>query len=335
LLVGCGNIPGNFFHPEQAIVPPARLGQNPLRGDISPVHDPSMIRQGDTYYYITGDFPLLPPGNYLPLRCSADRTDWRPCGHIFDQLPDWVRAAVPRAIGLWAPDISYFHGSYRVYYAASSLGSQQSVIGLATNTTLNPDDPSYRWVDHGLILQSRNGDNFNAIDPNLFRDIDGKFWLTYGSYWSGIKQQQVNPVRGTLIPGSPTYSLAARLRVPDHSVEGASLIRHGHYYYLFASIDRCCEMPIERDNYKQVVGRGRSPHGPFIDQAGVSMRRGGGNVLLETGGDWLAPGGGSVYVDERTGQAFLAFHALKRSENGQLYLWIKPIEWRDGWPLVH
>ena len=332
LLTGCGG----FFHPRSAIAPPAPLGDNPLRGDIVPVHDPTLIRQGATWYYITGDVGFLPPGQYLPISCSPDQISWKPCGHIFDTLPGWIHSAVPRAKDLWAPDISYFSGAYHVYYAASRLGSQHSAIGLVTNTTLDPSDPAYRWVDQGIVLSSQRGDDFNAIDPGIFINGDGRVWLTYGSYWSGIKQREIDPASGKLLASNRTiYALASRLNVPEHSLEGASMLRHNGFYYLFASIGLCCEAHIERDTYQQVVGRARSPHGPFVAQAGVSMRRGGGNILLETTGDWLAPGGGSVYLDKQSGNAFLSFHALKRSENGTLYLWIKKIDWLNDWPVLH
>ena len=331
LLTGCGS----FFYPERAIAPPAALTRNTLRGDILPVHDPVLIRQDPTWYAITGDVGFLPPGKYLPIRCSPDRITWKPCGHIFDALPAWVRSTVPQAKELWAPDITWFHDAYHVYYVASRLNSQQSAIGLVTNTTLDPADPEYRWVDHGIVLSSRPGDNFNALDPGILLDVDGRIWLSYGSYWSGIKQREIDPATGKLLASNSTiYSLAARLRIPDHSLEGGSILRHNGFYYLFASIGRCCEIPIELDTYQQIVGRARSPHGPFIDQAGVSMRRGGGNLLLTSTADWLAPGGGSASFDPKTGRALLAFHALKRSENGALYLWIKQIDWVQDWPVL-
>jgi len=46
------------------------------------------------------------------------------------------------------------------------------VIGLATNTTLDPESPSYRWIDEGLVIRSTPSDNWNAIDPNLSLDTD-------------------------------------------------------------------------------------------------------------------------------------------------------------------
>ncbi len=311
----------------------APLGPDAMTGDVQPVHDPSIIRQSDTYYLFSTDLPWLPANQVLPIRCSKDEVHWTSCGSVFSAIPDWVRAKVPGVAGLWAPDISYFNGLYHLYYAASTLGSQRSVIGFATNTTLDASDPAYAWADQGEVLESNPGDDFNAIDPNILVAPEG-ILLSYGSYWTGIKQVELDPTTGQRLPGAVRYDLATRPGVPDDAIEGASLVQHDGYFYLFVSIDHCCNMPIGTDNYKQIVGRSTSPRGPFVDRNGVPMLQGGGTLLLQTGGDWLAPGGGSAYIDPETGESLLAFHALKLSENGALYAWLKHISWRDGWPVL-
>jgi arabinan endo-1,5-alpha-L-arabinosidase len=139
--------------------------------------------------------------------------------------------AEPGVLGLWAPDISYFNDLYHVYYAGSTFGSNTSVIGLATNTTLDSTDPDYQWVDQGEVLASNSSVDFNAIDPNILLDTDGSVWLTYGSYWSGIKQQQIDPISGGLLSSNPTvYSLAYRPNVQYDPIEGSSLVHKGSYY---------------------------------------------------------------------------------------------------------
>ena len=180
-----------------------------LTGVTTPVRDPSIALQAGTYYVFSTDAGLPGPGS-LPIFCSKDRIVWGQCGVVFQQFPAWVHQQVPLATGLWAPDISYFNGLYHVYYAASSFASNTSAIGLATNVTLDPTDPNYQWVDQGEILSSGSTDDFNAIDPTILVDSDGSVWLTYGSFWSGIKQQQIDPTTGQLQSGSTVYSLATR-----------------------------------------------------------------------------------------------------------------------------
>ncbi|HTV13884.1 MAG TPA: arabinan endo-1,5-alpha-L-arabinosidase [Acidobacteriaceae bacterium] len=307
-----------------------------LTGDTQPVHDPSIIRQGSTYYAFTTDVIGLPLGNYLPIRCSQDKVSWTACGSIFpNAIPAWVVAKVPGIVGLWAPDISYFDGLYHVYYAGSTLGSQRSVIGLVTNVTLDATDPNYRWVDEGEVLESQPGDDFNAIDPNILIDTDGSVWMTYGSYWTGIKQRQIDPTTGMLLAGNTTrYNLATRPGVPGNPIEGSSLVHHGNYYYLFVSIDYCCNQDIATDDYKEAVGRGTSPHGPFYDESGTAMMSGGGTVLLQSDGTWNAPGGGTAYLDPTNGDSLIVFHALNMTQNGALYMWLKNLAWVNGWPVI-
>lgn len=84
-------------------------------------------------------------------------------------------------------------------------------------------------------------------------------------------------------------------------------MRHGNYYYLFASVDYCCEATAAEDNYKEAVGRSTSPYGPFVDHAGISMLNGGGTVLLEGNAAWNAPGGATAYIDASTGESLLVF----------------------------
>jgi arabinan endo-1,5-alpha-L-arabinosidase len=155
---------------------PGVLGKYNLTGAVSPVHDPSVIRQGPTYYVFSTDASTV--GSHLQIRCSDDKVNWTSCGHIFDAIPAWIVAKIPGINGLWAPDVSYFNGLYHIYYAGSTFGSNISVIGLVTNKTLDATDSvNYQWVDQGEVLSSQSTDDFNAIDPNLFVDTDGRAGL--------------------------------------------------------------------------------------------------------------------------------------------------------------
>lgn len=346
LCVACGKsvVPGSFNANASTPDPsegnlswatgPDPLTSYSLTGDTQPVHDPSIIRQGSTYYAFTSDVNGQPAGIFLKIRCSQDKVSWSACGSVFAAgRPAWLAAKVPGIAALWAPDISWFNRLYHVYYAGSTAGSQRSVIGLVTNTTLDANDPAYKWVDQGEVIESHPGDDFNAIDPNILIDTDGSVWLTYGSYWTGIKQRQIDPATGLLLVANPTrYNLATRPGVPLNPIEGASLIHHGSYYYLFVSVDYCCNQNAGTDNYKEAVGRSTSPHGPFVDEKGTAMMNGGGTVLLQGNGSWSGPGGGTAYIDASTGESLIVFHALHLTENGAPYLWVKNLDWTNDWP---
>ena len=304
-----------------------------LTGATTPVRDPSVIRQGTTYYLFSTDAGGNISG-HLPIRCSTDKINWQLCGAVFTQIPSWVQTQVPGIGGLWAPDVSYFNGLYHLYYAGSTFASNTSVIGLATNTTLDPSDPAYQWVDQGLVISSSSNDDFNAIDPSVLADSDGSVWLTYGSYWTGIKQQQLDPATGKLLSSNQTiYSLATRPTVQFDPIEGSSLVHSGNYYYLFVSFDDCCNLDPYKDTYRIMVGRSTSVHGPFVDQGGVPMLQGGGSQLLAGNGTtWNAPGGETVFLDPQNGD-LITFHAL-RLPDGAAYVFVNSLTWPNGWPQI-
>jgi arabinan endo-1,5-alpha-L-arabinosidase len=330
-LIACGG--GNQGGGCGTSSPADVLGQYVLTGDVAPVRDPSVIRQGSTYYVFSTDTPSATNGS-LPIRCSTNLLNWTLCGHVFDQIPTWVTSQVPGIVGLWAPDISFFNGLYHVYYAGSIFGSNVSVIGLATNTTLDSSDPSYKWVDQGKVLGSTASDDFNAIDPNILVDSDGSVWLTYGSYWTGIKQRQIDPKTGMLLASNPSiYSLATRPDVQGDPIEGSSLVHYGNYYYLFVSFDFCCQSSLSQDNYRIMVGRGNAPNGPFADMNGTPMMQGGGTQLLAGNGcTWIAPGGETAYLDPQQGD-IIVFFALQLP-GGEPYLFVNALAWDNGWPVI-
>lgn len=123
----------------------APLTNYSLAGSADPVLDPSIIRQGSTYYEFSTDAAGFPSSGHLPIHCSQDKVSWSLCGSMFpDAMPQWVTNNLPGIVGLWAPDISYFNGLYHVCYCGSTLGSNRTAIGLATNTTLDANDPAYK-----------------------------------------------------------------------------------------------------------------------------------------------------------------------------------------------
>ncbi len=209
---------------------------------------------------------------------------------------------MPGATSIWAPDVAFFGGQYHLYYAVSTYGSQRSVIGLATNTTLDPANPAYRWVDHGPVIASRPGGRFNAIDPNVLVDGSGNAWLTFGSRWAGIEQVRLDPATGlpsqahasrALVGRRQTRTVAAR---PDGvTIEAPFLFEHNGEYYLFVSAGNCCAGV--DSTYEILVGRSTSPSGRFLDRLGRPMTRGGGTRVLGSGGGLIGPGSASVLAD--------------------------------------
>ena len=310
-----------------------------LEGDIAGAHDPSMISEGGTYYvFTTGN---APGGGQFAIRCSSDLTHWKFCGQVFDTVPAWIKQRSPGTRDLWAPDISYAGGKYRLYYAYSLFGKNTSGIALATSKTIDPKSPDYGWHDEGLVLESTAADDFNAIDPNYIEDAGHHAWLSFGSFWTGIKMRALDATTGKLSStDTKTYSLASRVRPPDaapnppglpgnwQAVEAPFIVRHSGYYYLFTSFDLCCRGV--KSTYRTVVGRAMSVTGPYKDRKGVPLLQGGGTALLSANAQWLGPGGESILLRHHEPD-LIVYHAYDHV-TGKPSLQISTIAWKDGWP---
>jgi arabinan endo-1,5-alpha-L-arabinosidase len=301
--------------------------QRELEGDIRQVHDPSIIKEGDTYY-------LFSTRAGIAIRCSSDLIHWRLCGDVFAHLPEWAVNDVPGLRGLWAPDVSYFNGKYHLYYSASTFGSNHSSIGLATNETLDPASDKYRWVDQGKVIGSDVKDDWNAIDPDVVLDEHDQPWLAFGSFWSGIKLRKLDETSGRLSSQDKTlYSLASRPRTSGSpgAIEAPEIIRKNGYYYLFVSFDFCCRG--QDSTYNIRVGRARRLIGPYVDRSGKPMMEGGGTLVVAGGGHWAGPGHCSV-LQEKDGDR-LVYHAYDTEWRGVATLRISVLRWdSEGWPTI-
>lgn len=292
---------------------PAIAGTLPLSGDLG-VHDPSII-QAD------GEYLIFSTGPGIPLKRSADLMAWRDAGNVFSQNPTWLRAQVPDATDLWAPDIAFFGGLYHLYYSASSFGSNQSCIGHATAEGLASID----FVDRGPVICSRRSDDWNAIDPDVIVDELGQPWLALGSFWSGIKLIPLEPTGARA--GTELYSLASR---GGGAIEAPYILHRQGYYYLFVSFDNCCQG--EASTYRIMVGRSDRVLGPYLDQQGVPLLSGGGTELVAGDERWRGPGHNSALVAEDT--VYLVYHAYDSQREGAPTLRIGALQWNAaGWPL--
>jgi arabinan endo-1,5-alpha-L-arabinosidase len=300
-----------------AVAPPASAYPAPGRvtGDVG-VHDPSVVKRPD------GTYLVAHTGNDIALKTSTDRTAFRNAGSVFPGGASWTTTYTGGSRNLWAPDISYRNGQYWLYYSASSFGSNRSAIFLATS----PSGNSGTWTHRGLVVESRTGDNFNAIDPDLVVDDQGRWWLSFGSFWSGIKMIALNPATGLRADGN-LISLAGR---NGGAIEAPNIVKRGSHYYLFVSFDYCCRGA--SSNYRVVVGRSTSVTGPYLDRSGRALTSGGGTEILAGQGSVHGPGHQDVFGD--TDHDILVYHYY--ADNGASLLGLNWLGWDSaGWPYVH
>lgn len=298
------------------------------------VHDPVMAREGDTWY-------LFSTGPGITIYSSSDKVNWRYSDRAFATEPDWAKSVAPGFNGhLWAPDIIQHNGLFYLYYSVSAFGKNTSAIGVTVNKTLNPNSPDYRWEDKGIVIQSvPNRDNWNAIDAAVIFDEQGQPWMSFGSFWGGLKIVKLN--NDLTRPAEPQewHTIARRDQVPAGTssnagpgeIEAPFILRKGDYYYLFASWGLCCKGA--NSTYHLVVGRSKQVTGPYVDRAGRNMNEGGGSLLITGNKNWVGLGHNSAYSWD--GKEYLVLHAYETADKYLQKLKIMNITWdKEGWPMV-
>lgn len=308
-------------------------------------HDPVAAYCDGRYYVFTTGMGVM---------SSDDLENWRFEKPVFEETPQWAKDKGFRWMP-WAPDIQYHNGLWYIYYSYSVFGRNISAIGVATNKTLNPESPDFKWEDQGMIVESIPGrDEWNAIDANMIVDEDGVGWLSFGSFWRGIKMFRLDETMTRMAEPQEWYPICRRPegttkdiagkddgiprdpRGPDYdpgngAVEAPFIFRHGDYYYLFVSYDLCCRG--EKSTYNVVVGRSEKVTGPYLDKDGVSLMEGGGTLLAGKNGRYA--GMGHCAVVRFGDKDYMFMHGYDSEHEYRSKLMVEEITWtEDGWPAV-
>jgi arabinan endo-1,5-alpha-L-arabinosidase len=267
-----------------------------LDGQIG-IHDPSTVIECDGKYYTygTGGNPLV----------SDDGWTWR-------------RGVTPLRTGA-APDVIHIGDRYFMYISGVTMISSKS---------LDTNSPDYKWEEGGSIAGYESSDDFlNPIDPGAFLDpTDGRLWLTYGSYVGYIRVVELDPKTGKrLHPGEPATNIGINLEATD-------MIYQDGWYYLLGTRGSCCQGSASGYNIR--VGRSKKVTGPFLDQDGIDMLEGGGRLLI--GSEPRHVGAGHFgRMDLGDGvQKFSMHWEADLDRGGASVLEIRPLLWKDGWPVA-
>ena len=278
-----------------------------------------VIVAGSRYY-------LFNTGRGIGTKTSTNMTSWQGGSAVFSSNPAWIAQQVSGAGDLWAPDVSYFGGSYHLYYSASTFGSNHSCIGHATRAALD----SGSWADQGSVVCSNasgSNDNWNAIDPNVVIDDAGVPWLAFGSFWGGLKMVRLTEAGARA--DTMLYSIAARPSAGG-ALEAPFVFKRCGYYYLFMSWDKCCNGASSTYNIR--VGRSTTVTGPYVDKAGTQLMMGGGTLVVQGDTRWKGPGHNAVFVSGNT--TYNVYHSYDANNNGASMLRISELAWdTDGWPV--
>jgi len=290
-------------------------------------HDPgTIVKDHDTYFHFTTGT------NGIWYSTSTDLVNWgTSTGAVYSSTsyPSWITSNFPNWSkgSFWAPDVIKMGGYFYLYYSVTdTFGNANSAIGVARSPSLK--NPS--WTDLGIVVQSSGGAGanvINAIDPAVFRDHDGKVYLTYGSFFNGIGVAEINQGTGKLAT-NVTHLLGGG----GLDMEGAYITRNKGYYYLFVNRGSCCTNPLSNTTYYIEVYRSTSVTGPYTGGNGYN----GSNTVMPNI-DSAAPthkGPGHVAVLKKDGCNYVSTHYVDTSDGGaKLQLMLMTYDAND-WPVL-
>ena len=275
-----------------------------LDGQIQ-IHDPSTIVRCDGKFYTYGTGGT----------CLISEDGWT-----------WGRGVTPPRRGM-APDIIHVGDRYLMYVARNVGAQPRADINLVWTRSLDTNSADHKWVEEGVVASSDGVEDCNAIDPGLLLDPnDGRLWMVYGSYFGYIRLVELDPKTGLrLNPGEQPVNLAINCEAPI-------LIHHDGWYYLLATHGSCCRGA--ESGYNIRMGRAKKVTGPFLDHEGIDMIKGGGKLFAGSRGRHIGPGHFGL-IDLGDGvQKFSCHYEADLDRGGASVLDIRPLLWRDGWPVA-
>lgn len=269
------------------------------------IHDPSTIMECDGKYYTFGT-----RGGGL---ISED--GWR-----------WDSGGV-RPGGGAAPDVLKIGDRYLIAYGATGGGlggGHNGRILTMWNKTLDPTSPDFKYSEAVVVASSDGVEDNDAIDPGLLLDpTDGRLWVSYGTYFGFIRLVELDPQTGKRVDGNKAIDIAI-------DCEATALVYREGWYYLLGTHGTCCDGA--NSTYNIVVGRSKKITGPYLDNMGRDMLKGGGKMVLAAGGRVTGPGHfGRIILDDGVEKLSCHYEA-DLDQSGRSVLGIRPLLWKNGWP---
>jgi arabinan endo-1,5-alpha-L-arabinosidase len=271
------------------------------------IHDPSTITVCDGKYYTFGT--------------GAG-------GLISDNGWTWHAGAVRPGGGV-APDVIHIGDRYYVTYAKGGgglAGGHASDVHVMWTKTLDPKSPDFGFKDDHVVASSNGVEDCDAIDPAFLLDpTDGRLYLTYGTFFGYIRIVMLDPRTGYRVVGNDPVNIAI-------DCEATAMMYRDGWYYLLGDHGTCCDGP--NSTYNIVVGRSRKVTGPYLDNMGVDMLKGGGKFLVGASGHVVGPGHFGL-LDLGDGvEKFSCHYEADLDQGGRSVLGIRPLLWKDGWPVA-
>lgn len=300
--------------------------------------DPFVLRHGDELLA----FSTNSAGINLPIASSRDLISWttltdpaRP-GKPLDGMPvlaPWVKEG-----RTWAPEIIRIGDRWLNYYTAHHARKDRQCIGVAVAT--DPRGPYRDSSAEPLVCQDALG---GTIDAHPFRDADGKLYLYYKN--DGNNPKVLKPARiwgqqlsadGLALLGQPVPLVENDVHWEWRVVEAPTMVRRpdGGYTLFFSANHFGWESDQRFSNYALGYAQCQGPLGPCTDAPE--------NPILHsysTRAEGCLSGPGHPTVFDAGGRSFIGFHAWAatagcRKLADRRYLYVAPLGWKDGKPVI-
>jgi arabinan endo-1,5-alpha-L-arabinosidase len=269
------------------------------------IHDPSTIMECEGKYYTFGT---------------------RGGGLISEDGWTWNEGGV-RPGGGAAPDVVKIGDRYLIAYGSTGGGlggGHDGKINTMWNKTLGPKSPDFKYSESVVVASSSNMEDNDAIDPGLLLDpTDGRLWCSYGTYFGFIRLVELDPKTGFRVKGNKAIDIAI-------DCEATDLIYRDGWYYLLGTHGTCCDGA--NSTYNIVVGRSKKVTGPYLDNMGRDMLKGGGKMVIAAGGRVNGPGHFGLFDLGDGVQKMSCHYEADLDQSGRSVLGIRPLLWKNGWP---
>jgi arabinan endo-1,5-alpha-L-arabinosidase len=271
------------------------------------IHDPSTIMECDGKYYTfgTGGGGLI----------SEDGWTWN--------------GGAERPGGGAAPDAMKIGDRYLVIYGSTGGGlggGHNGKINTMWNKTLDPKSPDFKFSEPIVVASSEGMEDCDAIDPGLLLDpTDGRLWCSYGTYFGFIRLIELDPKTGKRVEGNEAIDIAI-------DCEATDLMYQDGWYYLLGTHGTCCDGA--NSTYNIVVGRSKKVTGPYVDNMGREMLKGGGKMVVGAGGRVTGAGHFGRFIVEEGVEKMSCHYEADLDQSGRSILAIRPLLWKNGWPFA-
>jgi len=199
----------SYYQQVKTYVNPVLPGDHP---------DPTLLKVGDDFYHCGSSFHFLP---FMPIYHSTDLVHWEVIGRVLPpEKAGWVSDRP--SSGTWQGAITYFYGSYWIYFSAGGQWFCKA------------DSPSGPWTDP-VEVKTNPVTGPLGYDNAIFVDDDGKPYMV-------IKNgQKVNRIQELGKDGQLTGTVMnldwVNAKLQYSWAEGPVMCKRNGYYYYFPAGD--------------------------------------------------------------------------------------------------